>query len=219
MASGRDLIRVQSELSRVARSGGADDRRKSIVRSPCAPRPRRAPTGRQATRALPTTASSTGASGSVDLPGTAQEARAIAKVLPDARVYTGANATEALLKELSAPSILHIATHGFFLQPQSASPGSRLHSSVNRDCAGGAAVDREDALVLSGLALAGANRRQSGAGEDGILTALEVAGLDLWGTRMVVLSACETALGDARYGEGVTGCGARSCWPAPKVRS
>ena len=120
-------------------------------------------------------------------------------------MYTGANATEALLKELSAPSVLHIATHGFFLQPQSTSPATASNRQPVATAQGGAAVDREDALVLSGLALAGANRRQSGAGEDGILTALEVAGLDLWGTRMVVLSACETALGDARYGEGVYG--------------
>src|SRR6185436_8675324 len=67
------------------------------------------------------------------------------------------------------------------------------------------ATTREDSLVLSGLALAGANRRSSGDGQDGILTALEVTGLDLWGTRMVVLSACETGIGDTRDGEGVYG--------------
>ena len=140
------------------------------------------------------------------LPGTAQEAAALVRLLPGARLYAGAEATEALLKTLRGPSILHIATHGFFLRPRSAprtiasaQGGSRPSPSA------GAVIEREDALVLSGLALAGANRRSSGDGEDGLLTALEVAGLDLWGTRMVVLSACESGLGDARGGEGVYG--------------
>jgi hypothetical protein len=62
----------------------------------------------------------------------------------------------------------------------------------------------EDALLLSGLAMAGANQRWSGEGEDGP-TALEATSLDLRGTRLVVLSACETGVGDARSGEGVYG--------------
>jgi CHAT domain-containing protein/Tfp pilus assembly protein PilF len=138
------------------------------------------------------------------LPATALEGAALAKLLPDARLYTGAEASEAQLKQLSAPAILHLATHGFFLRP---SAPARMAAATQGSPSSNQnpALDREDALVLSGVALAGANQRSSGNGEDGILTALEVASLDLWGTRMVVLSACETGLGDARSGEGVYG--------------
>jgi CHAT domain-containing protein len=141
------------------------------------------------------------------LPGTADEAKALAKVLPDARIFMGADATEARLKSLRGPAILHIATHGFFLPgaARTAPPSSLPASVVNAPSTGGTIGDREEALVLSGVALAGANQRSSGDGEDGILTALETAGLDLWGTRLVVLSACETGIGDVKHGDGVYG--------------
>jgi CHAT domain-containing protein/Tfp pilus assembly protein PilF len=141
------------------------------------------------------------------LPGTAEEAKALGNVLSGVKVLTGAQATEAALKQVSGPSILHIATHGFFLPDQvqaGAEPGNgrglRLTTSAQTQPGGG-----ENPLLRSGLALAGVNQRQSGAGEDGVLTALEAAGLDLWGTKLVVLSACETGLGEVKNGEGVYG--------------
>jgi len=112
--------------------------------------------------------------------------------LSDSNVLMGAQASETRLKQLRAPRILHIATHGFFLQDQDLQ-GSSTTLPV-----------RENPLLRSGLALAGANQRRSGK-EDGILTALEAARLDLQGTELVVLSACESGLGEIQNGEGVYG--------------
>jgi CHAT domain-containing protein/Tfp pilus assembly protein PilF len=135
------------------------------------------------------------------LPGTAAEARTLAGILSGAKVLTGAQATEGALKQVSGPSILHIATHGFFLADQQ--PSSQESRGIRIDPTQTSAS--ENPLLRSGLAFAGANHRQGGAGEDGVLTALEAAGLDLWGTKLVVLSACETGLGEVRNGEGVYG--------------
>ncbi len=132
------------------------------------------------------------------LAGTAQEAESILGLFPDATSLTGANATEASLKSVTAPKILHIATHGFFLQLAEKEP------STNAQKAGKGDERIENPLLRSGLALAGANQHGAGA-EDGILTAMEASGLNLWGTKLVVLSACDTGLGELHNGEGVYG--------------
>jgi CHAT domain-containing protein len=144
------------------------------------------------------------------LPGTAGEAKALAGVLSDVVVFTGMQATEAALKQVSGPSILHVATHGFFLpdllQANAESAGGRgLGIASPEQAQQMQTAHDENPLLRSGLALAGVNQRQSGAGEDGVLTALEASGLDLWGTKLVVLSACETGLGEIKNGEGVYG--------------
>jgi CHAT domain-containing protein len=144
------------------------------------------------------------------LPGTEGEALAIKAVLPEASLLLERQATEAALKRASAPRILHIATHGFFLDDQEEQraesrniPGNdpRRISDLRL---GRWAAQIENPLLRSGLALSGANRGKSGD-DDGLLTALEVAGLDLWGTKLVVLSACDTGLGEIKNGEGVQG--------------
>lgn len=124
------------------------------------------------------------------LGGTAQEARLIQTQFPDAEVLIGMQATESALKQIAAPSILHIATHGFFLE--------------DKETSGNTNPGIENPLLRSGLAFAGANQRKDG-NDDGILTALEASGLNLWGTKLVVLSACDTGLGEVKNGEGVYG--------------
>jgi CHAT domain-containing protein/Tfp pilus assembly protein PilF len=138
---------------------------------------------------------------------TAEEAIAIRTIVTDAQVFTETKATETALKQLVGPSILHIATHGFFLKdkppvtapalPETLGAGMHLLDSL--------VLGDENPLLRSGLILAGANNRLGGAGEDGILTALEASTLDLWGTKLVILSACQTGVGDIMNGEGVYG--------------
>lgn len=143
------------------------------------------------------------------LVGTALEAESIAQLLPDAQVLSGKDASKEKLKAQSGPRILHIATHGYFLPDeiveQTTAPGGANRSIVVVAKPEATRVHLDNPLLRSGLALAGANQRAINSAEDGILTALEVSGLDLWGTRLVVLSACETGLGDIKQGEGVYG--------------
>ncbi len=124
------------------------------------------------------------------LPGTRAEAEGLAKLLDlkGERVGLGAQASETRLKAVKGPQILHIATHGFFLP------------DVTDEQV------RDEPMLRSGIALAGFNERSGAHHEDdGVLTALDVSGLDLYGTELVVLSACETGLGEVENGEGLFG--------------
>lgn len=133
------------------------------------------------------------AKGSIeDLPGTEKEILSIQKIMSDKNIPTsyfiGDYSSEGNFKK-SAGSIMHIATHGFWLQsPDDESADAMFHSG----------------LLFSGVKnyVAGAANRTE---EDGILTAYEVEGMDLDKTQLVVLSACETALGHIDIGEGVYG--------------
>jgi len=131
------------------------------------------------------------------LGGSLKEIRAVEQVLRQKLhvktiVYTGALATEKAVKGLTSPFILHIATHGFFWE-----------EATGKE----AKVGIYDALLKSGLALTGANCAQPrcGTGDDGILTAQEASQLNLSGTYLVFLSACETGVGLPWTGEGVIG--------------
>lgn len=135
------------------------------------------------------------------LGGTAQEGRSIQTMFPEAGFLNASQATETALKQIVAPRILHIATHGFFLEDVE-SDSTIKSPTAKRDGRPNAVA--ENPLLRSGLALAGANRRD-GVGDDGILTALEASSLNLWGTKLVVLSACDTGLGEVKNGEGVYG--------------
>ncbi len=148
------------------------------------------------------------------LPGTRKEVGAIGDLIGKDRceVLLGRSALEEVLMLHKAPAILHLATHGFFLKDQevAAMPGFRgigvmeMEQPFVRLPRPGVSV--ENPLLRCGLALAGANRAGSAEkGGDGILTADEVLSLSLRGTELVVLSACETGLGEVKKGEGVYG--------------
>jgi CHAT domain-containing protein len=124
------------------------------------------------------------------LPGTRREAHRLANVLqlPPERIGLELGASEARLRAVRGPKLLHIATHGFFL-PDAEDAAGRLTP-----------------MLRSGLALSGFNHRAKAVHtDDGVLTALDVSGLDLYGTELVVLSACETGLGTVAQGDGIFG--------------
>jgi CHAT domain-containing protein len=141
------------------------------------------------------------------LPQTGKEVTELTKLLEqrDWRVtpYTGEQALKPAVMAVAHPRVLHIATHGFFLVDEQPSPKSGTEQS-------GTKALRDDPMLRSGLYLAGADRALRGQAsstdlDDGILTAYEASSLDLNGTELVVLSACDTGLGQTQAGEGVFG--------------
>ncbi len=148
------------------------------------------------------------------LPGTLAEAEQVVRqykaVVEGGRVVllSGARARERRVKELLVRRwrYVHLATHGFFARPEELS--ERRFGAVQGAVHMEAAWERGDRLfsplLLSGLVFAGATGG-TGREEDGLFTAEEVAGLDLEGTELVVLSACDTGLGKLAGGEGVLG--------------
>jgi CHAT domain-containing protein len=142
------------------------------------------------------------------LPGTRREVKQIAKKWEESTgepvtICLGSNATEGRFKA-NAPGhrVIHVATHGYYIA-DSRQPAMERISLDSEVGYGG-----ENPLLLSGLFFAGVNDRggaEGSEGEDGILTAYEVSSTNLKGAELVVLSACETSLGEVMEGEGVYG--------------
>ena len=142
------------------------------------------------------------------LPGTKVEIDGVSKILKTAGYQVtqvmAADATEKNVKSIKGLTLVHIATHGYFMQDAGEEEGTVF--GVNAKSAS------KNPLLRSGLILAGAGKSITGTGgaditsnDNGILTAYEAMNLDLEGTNLVILSACETGLGDIKSGEGVYG--------------
>lgn len=130
----------------------------------------------------------------VDLPGTEVELNELTELMKSNQItfkaFEGEQATEEALKKINSPQVLHVATHGYFL------PSLKTNEKFINP------------LLRSGLLMANCQKRpqlQNAASEDGVLTAYEASTLPLYKTALVVLSACETGLGEVKNGEGVYG--------------
>lgn len=138
------------------------------------------------------------------LPGTKVEVENISRILKTSgyqvTLSEQADATESKIKSMNGPALVHIATHGYFLEDAESAVGISSENAKNNP------------LLRSGLLLTGASKTMSGevlpnleSNDNGVLTAYEAMNLNLNGTSLVVMSACETGLGDVRAGEGVYG--------------
>ncbi|MBI4746970.1 MAG: tetratricopeptide repeat protein [Acidobacteria bacterium] len=140
--------------------------------------------------------------------GTQVEGKQIKAIFPEARLKMRTDATEQDFKQVDRPALVHIATHGSFLEdaPQTSETTSfdQLDRNIEKATFNFEKERQANPLLRSMLFFAGAN--QGGTEDnDGVMTALEAAQLNLWGTKLVVLSACDTGLGDVKNGDGVYG--------------
>ena len=146
------------------------------------------------------------------LPATASEVREIGQTIQiaglEAKIDTGFYATEESFRQLGvgspSPRIIHLATHGYFF-PDPAVSKKQLNIGSEP-----VLKMSEHPMIRSGLIMAGAKQawltgKHPEGQEDGILTAYEISQMNLSGTELVVLSACETGLGDIVGNEGVYG--------------
>jgi CHAT domain-containing protein/Tfp pilus assembly protein PilF len=208
LTSGRDLLRMQIARENKSASLVVADpffgEPAAVQSLPRAPHARKSPSPATVRRGV-TIGEDLSSLYFAPLGGTAQEGRAITSLFPGAQMLTGRLATKSAVKQTAAPLLLHIATHGFFLLDArtDATPALPQTSSRTTRAIRGT-IRSENPLLRSGLALAGANLSKN-PDDDGILTALEASSLDLWGTKLVTLSGCDTGVGEVKLGEGVYG--------------
>jgi CHAT domain-containing protein len=153
------------------------------------------------------------------LPATAKEGQAISKLLR-ATLYEKTDATTTVLTNAQNPALVHVASHGYYASASEMPPPTPAPPPAGglRSAIAGLPASREDAMLNSGIVLAGANRSlrpdrfptaspaaSEANADDGYLTAKEAAQLQLRGTELVVLSACDTASGQQQSGEGLFG--------------
>ena len=142
------------------------------------------------------------------LPGTAKEVSNISKLMNnknwEVTTYTEASALEARVKSVRSPTVLHLATHGYFFEDV-----AKEKESTTRMMGVDTKKATQNPLLRSGLLFAGAKNTLNGnepkSGDNGLLTAYEASYMNLRGTELVVLSACETGRGEIKNGEGVYG--------------
>lgn len=144
------------------------------------------------------------------LPGTQKEVEIVSGLFLNSgwstELYTGPEATEEQIKRMKNPSVLHIGTHGTFMGINTLKVKGKVENLTDwlkyKDW-------NSEAMFNSGLLLSGvSNYYQSGPNtsiEDGFLTSYEATTLDLEGTELAILSACQTGLGSVDAGEGVYG--------------
>ncbi|MBX7222899.1 MAG: CHAT domain-containing protein [Blastocatellia bacterium] len=140
------------------------------------------------------------------LMGTIYEGAALKVLFPTADLKMEGAATAQAVKNVQRPILLHIATHGYFLEDAPQPPAQTGERALLRDITLGEAekLKVENPLLRAWLFFAGANQGDREPGK-GTMTALELAQLDLWGTKLVTLSACKTGVGEAKNGDGVYG--------------
>lgn len=214
VVSGRDLVKSDAQFKPERPIMFADpnyDLTPGEIRTATETLFRGAKSAPSAVRATPGGTSKLGTAGR--LQGTKAEAAAVRPKLESytgvpAYLYSDQYALEAVFKALRQPRVLVVSTHGFFQQDDDADEDAASDAGETRSGSAPAPRDPGNPLLRCGLLLAGCNRPPDPSqtdGEDGILTGLEIASTDLRGTELVVLSACETGLGEIRNGEGVAG--------------